>query len=101
MSPDDIQRAQEEIRSLRVLEWKRNWCEENDVYRNVRTSPYRVKRLPDISAAPEPTDEDLSWPDQMLSVYWDTGYITITLDALKKLPVSQRNKIYKLGGMKP
>lgn len=88
---DDIKYALEEIRAYRALEWKRDWCKKHR--KNLFVSP------PPIASAPEPTDEDLHWPENMVSVYWDTGYITMTVDALQKLPAKQRNKISKLGGL--
>lgn len=101
MLPDTIRLAREEIRGYRALQWKIDWCKKHGAYREVQVSRFRTERLPDVAAAPEPTDKDLDWPETMISVQWDTGYITITMDALQKLPANQRNKIYKLGGMKP
>lgn len=85
----------EDIRRERVRQWKEDWCRKNDSYR-----VFRYRREPDLAAAPEPTDEQLNWPESTVTVFWDTGYITITTAALMKLPVSQRNKIQKLGGLK-
>lgn len=49
--------------------------------------------------APEPTDEDLHWPEPMASVTWEHGYITMTLDAYDKLKAKDKKLFNKLGGM--
>lgn len=81
MFPAAIEQALEEIRAVRKQEWKRDYYAKHHVY------------------APEPTDKDLGFPLQTLTVQWNTGFITIELSALAKLPAAQRNKIYKLGGL--
>ena len=55
--------------------------------------------VPDIIAAPEPTDEELGWPEPMVTVTWPTGYVTMTLAAYKKLPARKRKLFNDLGGM--
>lgn len=46
-----------------------------------------------------PTDEDLNWPEPMVSVTWDHGYIMMTLDAYDKLKAKDMKLFNKLGGM--
>lgn len=46
-----------------------------------------------------PTDEDLNWPEPMISVTWGHGYITMTLDAYDKLKAKDKKLFNKLGGM--
>ena len=46
-----------------------------------------------------PTDEDLNWPEPMVSVTWEHGYITMTLDAYDKLKAKDKKLFNKLGGM--
>lgn len=93
----DIRKAQEEIQEALAYRWKLQWCiEHHCVFHNHQAS----RDEPDILSAPEPTDKDLGI-NSFLSVHWGSGYLTITLAGLAKLPVSQRNKIYKIGGMKP
>ena len=45
------------------------------------------------------TDEDLNWPEPMVSVTWEHGYITMTLDAYDKLKAKDKKLFNKLGGM--
>ena len=59
----------------------------------------RLELCEDIRCAPNPTDTDLGWPIEAMTVIWDTGYLTIELSALTKMPAAKRNKIYKLGGL--
>lgn len=94
MDREVMQRGLDGIREFRRREWKEAWCLKN---KGMRGDKFR--RVPDLAAAPEPSDEDLHWPPETLTVFWETGYITLTLEALKQLPKSQINKIYKLGGM--
>ena len=53
----------------------------------------------DVPFAPEPTDEDLNWPEPMVSVTWEHSYITMTLDAYDKLKAKDKKLFNKLGGM--
>lgn len=50
-------------------------------------------------AAPEPTDEELSLPEPMVTVTWPTGYVTMTLAAYNKLPAKTKTQFNKLGGL--
>lgn len=84
----------DEIRAYRELEWRRKYCRDHHLY---RTGRYLTEE--DIRQAPYPTDKDLGFPLQTLTVFWDTGYLTIELSALAKMPAAKRNKIYKLGGL--
>lgn len=96
----DIEQAIAEIRALRVLEWKLDYCEKNDLYRTVSNGRGYKQRVPDIVAAPEPKDADIGFPIETLTVRWgDVGYLVIELSALQKLPTKQRNAILKLGGL--
>ncbi len=83
-----------EIRAYRELEWKRKFCQKYSLYRRVGW-----REVEDIRCAPDPTDTDLGWPIEAMTVIWDTGYLTIELSALAKMPAAKRNKIYKLGGL--
>lgn len=83
-----------EIRAYRELEWKRKFCREHQLYREEGW-----REVEDIRCAPDPTDTDLGWPIEAMTVIWDTGYLTIELSALAKMPAAKRNKIYKLGGL--
>lgn len=71
-----------EIRSLWAQQWKKE---------------YYTKRN---EIASEPTDKELGFPLQTLTVQWETGYLLIDLSALAKMPAATRNKICKLGGIK-
>ncbi len=82
MTPD-INQILAEIRPRRVHQWKKEYRSKHHEY-----------------DAPEPTDKDLGFPLQMLTVHWETGFICVDLEALAKLPAAKRNKIYKLGGLK-
>ena len=96
----DIEQAIAEIRALRVLKWKLDYCDKNDLYRTVSNSRGQKRRAPDICAAPEPTDADIGFPIETLAVRWgEVGYLVIELSALPKLPMKQRNAILKLGGL--
>ena len=77
-----LKAARSEIRRERVLSWKQKYLKEHD-------APF----------APEPTNEDLNWPEPMVSVTWDHGYITMTLDAYDKLKAKDKKLFNKLGGM--
>lgn len=77
-----LRAAHAEIRRERVLPWKQDYLKEHDVM-----------------VAPEPTDEDLNWPEPMVSVTWEYGYITMTLDAYDKLKAKDKKLFNKLGGM--
>lgn len=77
-----LRAAHAEIRRERVLPWKQDYLKEHDVM-----------------VAPEPTNEDLNWPEPMVSVTWDHGYITMTLDAYDKLKAKDKKLFNKLGGM--
>lgn len=50
-------------------------------------------------SAPEPTDKDLNWPEPMVSVTWERGYITMTLDAYTKLKAKDKKTFQQLGGL--
>lgn len=89
------EQALAEIRGRREIEWKKKYCREHKLYR--REGCVNVE---DIRCAPEPADADLGWSNESLTVQWETGYLTVELAALAKLPAAQRNKIYKLGGLK-
>lgn len=92
----DIEQAIAEIRALRVLEWKRNYCVKNKLYQSAFDRPLE----PDLRWAPEPTDADIGFPIETLAVRWgEVGYLVIELSALPKLPTKQRNAILKLGGL--
>ena len=83
MTDDSILKAAHaEIRRERVLSWKQKYQEEYDV-------PF----------APEPTDEELNWPEPMVSVTWGSGYITMTLDAYQKLKAKDKKKFNEIGGI--
>ena len=56
-------------------------------------------KIHDFMVAPEPTDEDLHWPEPMVSVTWEHGYITMTLDAYDKLKAKDKKLFNKLGEM--
>ena len=77
-----LRAAHAEIRRERVLPWKQDYLKKHDVM-----------------VAPEPTDEDLNRPEPMVSVTWDHGYITMTLDAYDKLKAKDKKLFNKLGGM--
>ena len=62
-------------------EWKEQYCHKHKLFRKTRHG----STVPDIIAAPEPTDEDLGWPEPMVTVTWPTGYVTMTLAALLQL----------------
>lgn len=94
MFPAVIEQALEEIRAVREMEWRKRFCREHKLY---RYDSFFCEE--DIRQAPYPTDKDLGFPLQTLTVQWDTGFATIELSALAKLPAAQRNKIYKLGGL--
>lgn len=89
-APAEIAAAPAQIRQFRALDWKEKWCSRNTTR----------EKLASIADAPEPTDAQLDWSGNMLSVYWDTGYLTITAEAFQKLPAAKRNQIMKLGGLK-
>lgn len=80
--PDHLQTAQDEIRAHRAREWQEDY-----------------KRRTGKPFAPEPTDENLNWPEPMVSVTWEHGYITMTLDAYDKLKAKDMKLFNKLGGM--
>lgn len=67
-----IKAAHAEIRRERVLPWKQDYLKEHDVM-----------------VAPEP----------MVTVTWEHGYITMTLDAYDKLKAKDKKLFNKLGGM--
>lgn len=77
-----IKAAHAEIRHKKVQQWKQDYLKEHDVM-----------------VAPEPTDEDLNWPEPMVSVTWEHGYITMTLDAYDKLKAKDKKLFNKPGGM--
>ena len=74
-----IKAAHAEIRRERVRLWK--------------------PKKHDVTVAPEPTDEDLHWPEPMVTVTWEHGYITMTLDAYDKLKAKDKKFFNKIGGM--
>ena len=74
----DLMREQEAIRDVRCWKWKRENKEK----------------------ITEPTDEDLNWPEPMVSVQWDTGYCILTLEAYNKLKAKEKRLFNKLGGLK-
>lgn len=92
---DKIKAAHEHIREIRAREWKERYCYKHNLFRKTRHG----STVPDIIAAPEPTDEDLSWPEPMVTVTWPTGYITMTLAAYNKLPAKDKKTFNKLGGL--
>ena len=77
-----INAAHAEIRRKKVQQWKQEYLKDHDV-------PF----------APEPTDKDLDWPEPMVTVTWEHGYITMTLDAYSKLKAKDKKFFNKLGGM--
>lgn len=77
-----LRAAHAEIRRERVLPWKQDYLKEHDVM-----------------VAPEPTGEDLNWPEPMVSVTREHGYITMTLDTYDKLKAKDKKLFNKLGGM--
>lgn len=77
----DIAAAQKAVRAFRAREWEE-----------------KQKRKKAAKIA-KPSDKDLNWPESMISVYWETGYITIAASAFYKLPKAVQNKISKLGGL--
>lgn len=81
MKQPDIEQVLSAIRAIRAQEWKRAYKTKYD------------------ETAPEPTDKDLGFPLETLSVHWGTGYLLVDLNALAKMPAAVRNKIYKLGGL--
>lgn len=76
-----IKAAHAEIRNGKARQWK-----------------LRLKYLKGHDA-PEPTDEDLHWPEPMVTVTWEHGYITMTLDAYDKLKAKDKKLFNKIGGM--
>ncbi len=83
-----------EIRNFRALKWKRGYCQEHELYK--RAGCVNVE---DLARAPEPTDADIGFPIETLTVEWGSGCLMVELAALAKMPAAQRNKIYKLGGL--
>ena len=77
-----LKAAHAEIRRERVQHWKQEYLKNHD-----------------FMAGPVPTDEDLHWPEPMVSVTWEHGYITMTLDAYDKLKAKDKKLFNKLGGM--
>ena len=77
-----IKAAHAEIRRKKVQQWKQEYLKNHD-----------------FMAGPEPTDEDLHWPEPMATVMWEHGYITMTLDAYDKLEAEDKKLFNKLGGM--
>lgn len=77
-----LKAAHAEIRRKKVQQWKQEYLKNHDVM-----------------VAPEPTDKDLNWPEPMVSVTWEHGYITMTLDAYDKLKAKDKKLFNKLGGM--
>lgn len=77
-----LKAAHAEIRRERVLPWKQDYLKDHDVM-----------------VAPEPTDWGLNWPEPMVSVTWEHGYITMTLDAYDKLKAKDKKLFNKLGGL--
>lgn len=94
MFAKDIERAIEEIRAIRVREWKEKYCREHELYKDTLYT-----RELDLTLAPEPTDADIGFPLETFAVCWETGYLVIELSALENMPAKQRNAIYKLGGL--
>lgn len=77
-----IKAAHAEIRRERVPLWRQDYLRNHDAV-----------------AAPEPTDEDLHWPEPMVTVTWEHGYITMTLDAYSKLKAKDKKLFNKIGGL--
>ena len=77
-----LKAAHAEIRRKKVQQWKQEYLKNHD-----------------FMVAPEPTDEDLHWPEPMVTVTWEHGYITMTLDAYDKLKAKGKKLFNKLGGM--
>lgn len=77
-----LKAARAEIRRKKVQQWKQEYLKNHD-----------------FMVAPEPTDEDLNRPEPMVSVTWEHGYITMTLDAYDKLKAKDKKLFNKLGGM--
>ena len=90
-----IEAAHEHIREIRTREWKERYCYKHNLFRKTRHG----FAVPDIIAAPEPTDEELGWPEPMVTVTWPTGYVTMTLAEYKKLPAKTKTQFNKLGGL--
>lgn len=90
-----IENAHFQIREIRAIAWKRKYCREHALFRKDK---YGFSVL-DISAAPEPTDEELGCPEPMVTVKWPTGYITMTLTAYNKLSAKDKKVFNKLGGL--
>ena len=88
---DVIKDAHFQIRETRVIAWKRKYCREHALFRR--------DSVLDISAAPEPTDEELGWPEPMVTVKWPKGYITMTLAAYSKMSAKDKKVFNKLGGL--
>ena len=77
-----LKAAHAEIRRKKVQQWKQEYLKNHD-----------------FMVAPEPTDEGLHWPEPMVSVTWEHGYITMTLDAYDKPKAKDKKLFNKLGGM--
>lgn len=92
---DVIKEAHFQIRETRVIAWKREYCRKHGLYRKDK---YGCS-IPNISAAPEPIDEELGWPEPMVSVTWPKGYITMTLASYSKLSAKDKKLFNKLGGL--
>ena len=90
-----IEAAHEHIREVRAYEWKKRYCYEHKLFRKTQHG----STVPDTIAAPEPKDEELGWPEPMVTVTWPTGYITMTLAAYNKLPAKDKKTFNKLGGL--
>lgn len=92
---DMIKEAHAQIRKTRAIAWKREYCRKNGLFHKDKHG----FSVPGISAAPEPTDEELGWPEPMTTVTWPKGYITMTLAAYSKLSAKDKKVFNKLGGL--
>ncbi len=90
-----IEAAHEHIREVRAYEWKKRYCYKHKLLRKTRHG----FTVPDIIAAPEPTDDELGWPEPMVTVTHPRGYVTMTLEAYKKLPARKKKLFNDLGGL--
>lgn len=63
--------------------------------RRERECLYLAKHPKEIN----PTDEDLNRPEPMVSVTWEHGYITMTLDAYLNLKAGDKKKFNEIGGL--
>lgn len=92
-----IMSAQKDVRNYLARQWKLDWCRSHPDQGMV-LGKYGIER-PDISKAPEPTDKDLEFTNEFITVQKGKCLITVRLSEFKKLKKSIQNKILKLGGI--